>query len=529
MENKKLITIVKSLAQAEIKTRLDLVKLKKQLANQQKINSPLSSDLLRIYNSLLSKKIIKPNKNLQRLLCKREIRTLSGVAVITVLTKPYPCPGKCIYCPSQKGMPKSYLKNEPAAARAFLTKFDPFVQTKVRLDALKINGHKTDKIELIVLGGSWSAYPKSYQTWFIKRCFDALNSKTAKDLPRAQKINETASHRCVGLTLETRPDLITPSEIKRMRDLGCTRVELGVQTIYDPILKLNKRGQTVKQTILATKLLKQAGFKIMYHLMPNLPGSNPTKDLQMFKTIFSDSKFQPDLLKIYPCVVTKDSILYRWHQQGKFKPYSDQQLKSLLLKIKKLVPKYVRITRLIRDIPAESIIAGNKITNLRQLITDEFKGCQCIRCREAGHQVEGLNLKIKKAKLFIKKYQASGGMEYFLSYESPDQKILFAFLRLRLPTDSKPDQNSQKLYQLFTELKNAAIIRELHTFGQIAPLGQTGKVQHLGFGKKLLAKAEMIAKQQNFKKIAVISGIGVRQYYQKLDYKTEGTYLTKTF
>lgn len=525
--DKKLILIIKSLLKAKIKTQLDLVRAKKRLANQHQINAPLNSDLLRVYKKLVARKIIHPNQNLEKLLLKRGIRTLSGVAVITVLTKPYPCPGQCIYCPTESDMPKSYLKNEPAAARAYLTKFDPFKQVKVRLEALKTNGHATDKIELIVLGGSWSAYPKSYQTWFIKRCFDALNEKANKNLALAQRLNEKAKHRCVGLTLETRPDFITTQEIKRVRNLGCTRMELGVQSIYDPILKLNKRGQTVKQTIKATKLLKEAGFKVMYHLMPNLPGSTLKKDLAMFKEIFKNPDFQPDLLKIYPCVVTKNSALYRWYQQGKFKPYSPKQLKQLIIAIKRQIPYYVRITRLIRDIPAESIIAGNKITNLRQLIAKDFKGCKCIRCREAGHQTlnsksEILNPEqLKNLRIKIQKYKASDGIEYFLSYESKDRKILYAFLRLRINDDINNN--------FLPELRGAALIRELHTYGELIPLGQVGKIQHLGLGKKLLAEAEKICRKQNLKKVAVISGIGVRQYYAKLGYQLNGTYMIKNF
>lgn len=521
--NKKLTIIVKSLIKARVNSRANLLNLKRQLSNRQKIAPPLNSDLFRIYRQLLKKKAIKPNPALETFFRKREIRTLSGVAPITVLTKPYPCPGHCIYCPDEPGMPKSYLSNEPAAARAKGTKFDPFKQVKVRLKALANNGHSTDKVELIVLGGSWTAYPKNYQTWFIKKCFDALNGKSAKTLAAAQKLNETAKHRCVGLTLETRPDLIDTEEIKRMRKLGCTRLELGVQSIYDPILKLNKRGQTVKQTIEATKLLKQSGFKVMYHLMPNLPGSSPALDLKMFKRLFSDSDFQPDLLKIYPCIVTKNSVLCRWYRQKKFRPYSDKQLKDLLIKIKKTVPSYIRITRLIRDIPAESIVAGNKITNLRQIIANDFKGCKCIRCREAGHQKSsGFSAKggkVKSLKLFTKKYQASEGTEYFLSYESKNRKILYAFLRLRI--------NDNANENFIDELKGAAIIRELHTYGELAPLGQAGKVQHLGLGKKLIFEAEKIARKNKLKRIAVISGIGVRQYYQKLSYKLEGTYLVK--
>jgi len=534
--NNKLQTIVKGLIKARIKNRVHFINVKRQLSSQQKIATPLNSDLLRVYQQLLKKKSIKQDKILERILRKREIRTLSGVAVITVITRPYPCPGKCIYCPDEKGMPKSYLSNEPAVMRAVGTKFDPHRQVKVRLQALKTNGHPTDKIELIVLGGSWSAYTKQYQTNFIKLCFDAMNGSTSKTLAVAQKKNEKAKHRCVGLTLETRPDMITETEIKRMRELGCTRVELGVQSLYDDVLKLNKRGHKVDETIRATKLLKQAGFKVMYHMMPNLPGSTPAKDLKMFKELFSNPDFQPDLLKIYPCVVTKNAPLYRWFKQHKYKPYSDKQLKELLIKIKKSLPYYVRVTRLIRDIPAESIVAGNKITNLRQLIAQEYKGCKCIRCREAGHQSTNSKIQITNSKqnpnykFQIKKYQASGGTEYFLSYESKDRKVLYAFLRLRLPICHSEFISESPLYKELPELKNAALIRELHTYGQLIPLGKSGKVQHSGLGKKLMREAEKILKQvqdDNIKKIAIISGIGVRQYYQKLGYELEGTYMVK--
>ncbi|MCK5613465.1 tRNA uridine(34) 5-carboxymethylaminomethyl modification radical SAM/GNAT enzyme Elp3, partial [Candidatus Pacearchaeota archaeon] len=300
------------------------------------------------------------------------------------------------------------------------------------------------------------------------------------------------------------------------------------QSIFDPILKLNKRGHNVKQTIEATKLLKQAGFKITYHLMPNLPGSTPAKDLKTFSEIFSKPDFQPDQLKIYPCVVTKGTLLHRWYKLGKYKPYSDKQLKELLIKIKQIIPPYVRIARLIRDIPAQSIIGGNIITNLRQLIAHEIVNtklaCKCIRCREARDKPASL----KNIKLFIKKYKASEGTEYFLSFESKDKKTLYAFLRLRI--------NDNLADNFIDELKGAAIIRELHTYGELVPIGQRKKAaQHLGLGKKLMIEAENIcdtlslSKGDKIDKIAVISGIGVKQYYKKLGYKPGGTYMIKKF
>jgi len=419
-------------------------------------------------------------------------------------------------------MPKSYLANEPACMRAVLTKFDPFRQVDARLKSLKMTGHTTDKIELIVLGGTWSAYPLKYQNWFLRRCFDACNSIPSKSLKIAQKVNERAKNRIIGLTLETRPDYIDKNEIKRMRDLGCTRIELGVQSIYEEVLKKNRRGHGIKETINATKLLKDAGFKITYHMMPNLPGSNPQKDEKMFEELFSNPDFQPDQLKIYPCAVLETAPLYRVWKNKKYKPYTKKQLTNLLIKIKEKIPPYVRIIRIIRDIPSQSIVAGNKISNLREIVKKEIKKrnkkCKCIRCREiknfqptAGHP--------QGEKLIRRDYKASNGTEIFLSFEDTKNDKILAFLRLRI-TDS----------WTLSILKNSALIRELHTYGQTVPVSEKIKnaQQHRSLGKKLMMEAEKIAKQEfGFKKIAVISGIGVRDYYRKLGYRLKNSYMIK--
>ena len=484
------------------------------MSKESKKPFPTNIELLKAYRNLVEKGKIKTSPTLENLLKTRKIRTLSGIASITVITKPYPCPGKCLYCPDEIDMPKSYLANEPACMRAVLTKFDPYKQVNARLSSLAMTGHSTDKIELIVLGGTWSAYLKKYQTWFIKRCFDAANGKTsrfdsarrAKNLKVAQKLNEKAEHRIIGLTLETRPDYVPPEEIKRMRWLGCTRVELGVQSIYDDVLKYNRRGHDVDTVIKATKLLKNAGLKVTYHMMLNLPGSNLKKDEQMFKELFSNSNFQPDQLKIYPCAVLKTAPLYKIWKQGKYKPYSRKQLTDLLIRIKKKIPSYVRIIRIIRDIPSQSIVAGNKTTNLRQIISDRVKGiCKCIRCREPREKTT------KKLELFRQNYQASDGKEIFLSYEDPQRKNLYAFLRLRLTN-------------------NWAIVRELHTYGQVVPISTKSKkaAQHKGLGKKLMVIGEKIAKKEfGFSSIVVISGIGVREYYRKLGYRLKNEYMVK--
>ena len=337
-----------------------------------------------------------------------------------------------------------------------------------------------------------------------------------------QKQNEKAKHRIIGLTLETRPDYINEKEIERMRRLGCTRVEIGVQSLDNSILKLNQRGHKVEQTIKATKLLKDAGFKICYHIMPNLPGSTPAKDLNVFKRLFNGPEFQPDMLKIYPTVVVKGSKLYSQWKKGKYKPYTDKQLLNLLVKIKQVIPSYVRINRLIRDIPSISIEGGNKISNLREMVQKEAikRGtpCQCIRCRE----VRNLYFCPKNVKLNSIKYPASGGVEYFLDYEDVKNDKLLAFTRLRLPQHPTPKTQNPIL-------RGCAIIRELHTYGHLVPINQRKQqaAQHLGLGKKLMAQAEKIALKNGYQRMAVISGVGVREYYRKLGYKLKETYMVK--
>lgn len=513
------LEIIRKLLHLNPQNAEGLFNCKRKLANEFEIQLLPNVEILKNYRQLLKNKKIKRNLKLESLLKRREIRSLSGISSVAVLTKPYPCPGKCLYCPTQKNIPKSYLCNEPAVMRAVLCKFNPRKQVKVRLNALQMTGHPTDKIELIVMGGTWNYLPQKYQTEFIKRCFDALNNKTSKNLSAAQKINEKAKHRCVSLTLETRPDYINEQEIKRMRELGCTKIEIGVQTLDNSILQLNKRGHNVDEIIKATKLLKDAGFKVCYHMMPNLAGSNLKTDLKIFKKLFSDPDFCPDYLKIYPCVVTKGSELYKSWKEKKYKPYSDKELLKLLINIKKNIPPYVRIIRLIRDIPSDSIEMGNKISNLREMIKEEMtkKGlkCRCIRCREIrSHKYE-----LKNVKLIKRVYEASEGKEYFLSYEDIKNDKIIAFLRLRISKNT-----------FLKELKGAAIIREIHTYGQQVPVDEKIKLasQHFGFGKKLMQEAEEICKKEKVKKIAVISGIGVRDYYRKLGYKLGGTYMVKS-
>jgi len=548
--------IIKHLLKNKIKTQADLATFKRKVGKKYRILCPSNVDLLEIYHKLVGKKRIEPLKNIEKLLRTRPIRSLSGIVNVSVLTKPYPCPGKCIYCPSQKGIPKSYLKGEPAVQRAILTNFNPYLQVQTRLKSLEKTGHPIDKIELRIIGGTWSYYPKQYQTWFVKRCFKAANEyeknekckmKNEKlqfkiqNLETEQKLNEKAKCRIIGITVETRPDYVDFKEIERMRNLGITGVELGVQSIYDDILKLNKRGHNIKSTIKATRLLKDAGFKVSYQMMPNLPGSDFKRDIKMFQELFSNPDFRPDFLKIYPLALVKEAPLYRQYKKGKIKVYSHKDLIKLLIEIKREIPFWCRIQRIIRDIPSKDIVAGGvKISNLREVVQKEMreKGlkCKCIRCREVRDRDSPVGTVPEKLYLFREDYPASGGKEIFLSFESikadkrrlstpinADRK-LYALLRLRIPS-----QFFQKKKHSFKILDDAAIIREVHTYGQMVPVGEKSlSPQHRGLGKKLIKIAEGITKKEfGVKKIAVISGIGVRNYWRNLGYKLKDTYMIK--
>ncbi|OGF24821.1 hypothetical protein A2331_06250 [Candidatus Falkowbacteria bacterium RIFOXYB2_FULL_34_18] len=526
-------TAILELLRKDTNSKKDLMVIKRKIAKKYNISILSGAEILTCINNQNYK-----HAKIKKLLTKRAVRTISGIAPVAVLTKPYNCPGKCTFCPTEKNVPQSYLSNEPAVMRAIRCNYNPYTQVQDRLRALIANGHEPTKIELIVIGGTWSYLPEKYKYWYILNLFAGANKfreksqnsstqggpvkklnkklmaenqyklnlsfdKLKQALTREQKKNESAKYRIIGLTLETRPDYINEKELIEMRKLGCTRVEIGVQAIDDKILKLNKRGHTIQAITDATKLLKDFGFKVTYHLMPGLPGSTPKKDIQMFSNIFSDSRFQPDQIKFYPTIVTRGSLIFRWWKTGKYKPYSAKILRNIIIQCKKIIPDYVRIIRLIRDIPGESIIAGNKITNLRQIIKDEGVQCGCIRCREVRDQ----KFKLKNVHLFIKKYEASGGQEYFISYESEDKKTLYGFCRLRL--------------------SKIAIIRELHVYGELVSIGRNKKVQHSGLGKKLLSKAEKITKENKYRKISIISGVGVRGYYRKLGYKLQNTYMVK--
>lgn len=449
---------------------------------------------------------------------KKISRTISGVTPVAVMAKPLGCPNKCVYCPDFPDTPKSYTPESPAVLRAKACDFDPKKQVELRLRTLATMGHPADKVELIVMGGTFLACPDEYQYQFIKDCYDALNGCISVDLESAKKINETARHRCVGLCIETRPDYCREEDVRRMLEFGTTRVELGVQTLDDDIYRRVRRGHDVADVVRATKLLKDYGFKVYYHWMPGLPGSTPRYDFELSQTLFTDSRFMPDGLKLYPTLVVSGTELERWYYDGRYQPYDMEELTKLMIDIKTLVPGYVRIARVMRDIPDKYIVAGCKDLALRSSLKRKMKElgvyCNCIRCREYGHRVrDGWQTGVPELRRMD--YIASGGREVFLSFED-DKGTLFALLRMRV---GKGDSNG------------VAMVRELHVFGTEVPLGERHDmaVQHKGLGRQLLQKAEEIARCEfGVSRMAIISGVGVREYFRsEFGYRLDGAYMVK--
>lgn len=468
----------------------------------------------------------------------KKVRTISGVTPVAVLTKPYPCPGGCIYCPNDPKMPKSYITMEPGAQRALSNEFDPYLQVFNRLVAYKKIGHPTEKIELIVLGGTWSFYPLNYRIWFVKRCFDALNdfnpAKTdsyigVSDIKPSKKCtwdelffshqkNESALSRCVGLVLETRPDFITEKEVINLRKLGATKIQIGIQSLDDKVLKMNKRGHGVKETKEAIGILRSAGFKIHTHWMPNLYGSNPSKDIEDFKKLFTDISLRPDELKIYPCSLILGTELHGLYRKGKWKPYNDDELLKVLEECIFFTPRYCRLSRVVRDISSDDIVVGNKKSNFRQIAEKslESKGVKIndIRYREIKNEkVEFTDLNLN-----IVEFDTSVSKEFFLEYITKEDKIA-GFLRLSLP-----------MKEVFIkELKDAALIREVHVYGTSLGIGKKDgeRPQHSGLGSKLIKEAEKISLDRGFERISVISSVGTREYYRKLGYELGELYQSK--
>ena len=499
------------------------------------------SMLVSVYNEMVAAGEMDEDARLLERIRMKPMRTLSGVTTVTVLTKPYPCPGKCIFCPTDVRMPKSYLPDEPGAMRGLEHEFDPYAQVRSRLQQLRSVGHPTDKIELLILGGTWSSYRRDYQEWFVKRCFDAMNEDShtehrekreeilmvsvdsvAKvgELFQVHSVNETTHHRNVGLVIETRPDEINPDEIRWLRHLGVTKVQMGAQSLDDRILDMNKRGHDVECTRQATALLRAAGFKIVLHWMPNLHGATPESDRADFARLWND--FCPDEIKIYPNQLLANAELYEYWQRGEFKPYTTEELIDLIADIKPTIPRYCRVNRVIRDIPSTNVVEGNRRTSLRQDIQDLMKQrgtrCECVRCRE----VRGRAVSADSLKLDDLVYQAGAAQEHFISYITPDDKLA-GFVRLSLPRKDSPQTG-------LSDLDGAALIREVHVYGQSLAVGaeKAGAAQHAGLGTRLLEEAERVARTNGFKRMAVISAVGTRGYYLERGFERGELYLTKT-
>ena len=461
---------------------------------------------------------------------KKPMRTISGVAIVAVMTSPEVCPhGRCIPCPGgpENNTPQSYTGFEPAAMRALINDFDPFLQTKSRLKQLQAIGHPIDKVDFILMGGTFTSRLPYYQEWFVKRCFDAMNSEDSPSLDAAKKKNETARSRCIGLTVETRPDWFRLQHANQVLELGATRVELGIQTAYDDILYAMERGHTVMDAVYATHIAKDSGFKVCYHMMPGLLGSDEKRDIESFQTIFENPLFKPDMIKIYPTLTIKGTKLYDMWESGKYEPLSTEKASKLIAKLKRYVPEWVRIQRIQRDIPAPYIDAGVDKSNLRQLVKDEMKkqdeACRCIRCREVGHKSLKEEIMIDEENIGFDciHYEASRGEEVFISLADQKYDALVGYLRLR---DIVDPHRVELLRQ------PCMIIRELKVLGRELPIGRrTGEGwQHRGFGKGLIDEAERICFEEFDKKqLFVLSGIGVKEYYRKLGFKDDGVYLYK--
>jgi elongator complex protein 3 len=475
--------------------------------------------LVAAYRQLTESGAWAPDPALLERIRMKPVRTLSGVTTVTVLTKPYPCPGECIFCPDDARMPKSYLPNEPGARRGLEHAYDPYGQVASRIRGLEDVGHPTDKIELLILGGSWSCYPKSYQEEFVRRCFDAMNGQDASTLEQAQALNETTLHRNVGLVIETRPDTITPAEIARLRRLGVTKIQMGAQSLDDRILELNLRGHTAAETHRAAALLRAAGFKTVIHWMPNLLGASLASDREDFARLWGD--LCPDEIKIYPTQLLQNTALYEFWQRGEYTPYSMDELISLVADLKPTIPSYCRVNRVVRDIPSTEVVAGNKRTSLRIDIQNELTrrgtACRCIRCRE----VRGQRVNVDALQLDDLTYLAGGAKEHFLSFVTPNDRIA-GFLRLCLPGAGAPDTG-------LADLQGAAIIREIHVYGQSLEIGadRQGAAQHAGLGTRLMQLADDIARGRGFKRMAVIAAVGTRQYYLERGFERGELYLVK--
>jgi elongator complex protein 3 len=523
--------IIKFLIENPHVSREKITNLKGKIGKKFNFKKVIKNATILSYATLDEREIILP------ILKRRSTRTLSGVSVIAIMTKPLPCPGICIFCPGQASQPgekvaQSYTGKEPAAMRSIHNNYDPYLQVSSRINDLEAIGHSVDKIELIIMGGTFLSTSPTYQTNFVKGALEGIIEQRLDSLEEAKKFAETSKRRLIGITVETRPDYCKEEDVDRMLSYGTTRVELGIQTIYDEIYALVKRGHRSIDSIEAIRIAKDAGLKVNAHIMPNLPGSTYTQDKTLFKELFSNSNYRPDMLKIYPTLVIEGTELYQWWKQGDYTPYSDLQLIDLIANVKSNLPSYVRIQRIMRDIPAPLIKAGCKKSNLRQLVHKRLEEigeeCKCIRCREYGftHKDGGQKgmSSSNDIKLYREDYEASMGQEIFLSYENQKENYLVGYLRLRKPSEfaHRRELNDGK----------TMIVREIKVVGEMVPKdikpNRLTQIQHRGLGKLLMREAETIS-QQDFdaKKVAVISGLGVRDFFYDMGYKLDSVYVSK--
>jgi elongator complex protein 3 len=511
--------IVEKLLQIDDLTRVDLDCVKIEIARAHGLpRIPRNSEILATLTEEEAELLLP-------ILRRKNARALSGVSVVAVMTEPYPCPhGRCAYCPGgpDENSPQSYTGYEPAAMRGAQNEYDPNKQVKARIKQLKAIGHVVDKVDLIIMGGTFPASHRSYQEDFVKGCLDALTDVPSVDLAEAKLNAEISEIRNVGITVETRPDYINEKDINGMLELGVTRVELGVQNVYDDIYKLVGRGHSVQDVVDATSRLKDSALKICYHMMPGLPGSNPERDLEGFRTIFEDPRFKPDMLKIYPTLVVKGTRLYDWWKKGEYMPLTTKDATDLVSRIMEITPTWVRIMRVQRDIPLPQIDAGVDMSNLRQLAEDRLvtRGgrCRCIRCREAGHTAKKANA--ERVEITHTVYEASGGIEDFIQAEDKEADVLIGFVRLRIPHEPfRPELNL-----------HTGLIRELHVYGRMVPVGERygDAWQHKGWGEALIMEAEKTAREDyDMQKMVVMSALGTKLYYTRLGYGKDGVYVSK--
>jgi len=541
--------IIDDIIEGKISTRRDLEVRKRQLCRELKLSRFMSNADILEYASEEEKELVSDT------LKKKPTRTKSGVAIVAVMCHPHKCPhGRCLYCPESDIAPPSYTGEEPAALRGRMFEYHPYVQCFNRLAQLKKIGHPIDKVELIIMGGTFPSRDLCYQEWFVSQCLKAMtdfglildnnaefeiNKKLIREFEKdvvktyppndyvliedIQLANENSKVRCVGMTFETRPDYCKKEHINRMLDFGVTRVELGVQTLSDKLYEKVKRGHTIADVIESNQLLRDSAIKVAMHMMPGL-FVRQKEDLKMFKQLFSDENFKPDMLKIYPCLVTKGSEIYDMWQEGIYRPYNDEEAVDLIVEIKKILPKWVRTMRIQRDIPSTLIEAGVQKSNLGELVYNKLDenhiNCQCIRCREIGHKKTNENYALEDFRLFKESYTACGGEETFISIEDKNEESIAGFLRFRIPSQNtfRPEITDK-----------TALIRELHVYGNMIQIGDKNPSigQHTGFGEKLLMEAENLAIDNDKDEIAIISGIGTRNYYRKFGYERKGPYMAK--